>query len=198
MTEWVRDAIGQGGYLAVFVLMFAETVFPPIPSELIMSLTGFAAAAGKMSLGIAILAGTAGAMLGNIAWYLFARALGLDRLRPLIDRHGRWLTMDWREIERCERWFARRRGLFVGIGRMLPSMRSLISVPAGLVRMRFLPFLLWSSLGTLGWTAMLAFAGWILGTRFGTMETLISIGSTVMIVAMASYYLWRVATWRPH
>jgi membrane protein DedA with SNARE-associated domain len=182
----------------VFVLMFAETVFPPIPSELIMSLTGFAAAAGKMSLGIAILAGTAGAMLGNIAWYLFARALGLDRLRPLIDRHGRWLTMDWREIERCERWFARRDGLFVGIGRMLPSMRSLISVPAGLVRMRFLPFLIWSSIGTLGWTAMLAFAGWILGTRFGTMETLISIGSTVMIVAMASYYLWRVATWRPH
>ncbi len=191
MIDWVRALIADGGYLAVFLLMFAETLFPPIPSEVIMSLTGFEAAAGTMSLWIAILAGTAGAMLGNIAWYWFARLLGIDRLKPLVDRFGRWLTMGWAEVLRAESWFARHGTLFVCLGRMMPSARSLVSVPAGLLRMRFWPFMLWSSIGTLGWTALLAGAGWLLGARFA-----LSILSTLMLVLMAGGYLWRVLTWR--
>ncbi|MBD3760318.1 DedA family protein [Sphingomonadaceae bacterium G21617-S1] len=198
MTDWVQAMIADGGYLCVFLLMFGETVFPPIPSEVIMSMAGLQAAKGTMSLMGAILVGSAGAMLGNIVWYLAARRLGLARLRPLIERHGRWLTMDWAEVDRGERWFMRHGYLFVCIGRMLPTLRSLISIPAGLMRMRFLPFCLWSSIGTLGWSAMLAIGGWILGTRFGAMEAWLGLASTLLLMAMGGWYLWRVLTWKPH
>lgn len=197
MTDFVQRLIADGGYLGLFLLMFAETVFPPIPSELIMSMAGLQVAKGTMSLTAAIIAGSTGAMLGNIVWYLAARWMGLDRLRPLIQRHGRWLTMDWAEIDRGERWFAQHGYLFVCIGRVMPTMRSLVSIPAGLMRMRFLPFLFWSSLGTIGWSAMLALGGWILGTRFAAMETWLGVASTLLLVVLGGWYLWRVATWRP-
>lgn len=197
MTDWVQQLIADGGYLGLFLLMFGETVFPPIPSEVIMSMAGLQAAKGTMLLPVAIAAGSAGAMLGNIAWYLAARRLGLDRLRPLVERHGRWLTMDWAEVDRGERWFMRHGYLFVCLGRMLPTARSLISVPAGLMRMRFVPFVLWSSVGTLGWSTLLAVGGWILGTRFAAMEAWLGIASTLLLAALGGFYVWRVLTWKP-
>lgn len=197
MTDWVQEMIAQGGYLGVFLLMFAETIFPPIPSEVIMSMAGLQAAKGSMSLAGAIMIGAAGAMLGNIVWYFVARWLGLDRFKPLIDRHGRWLTMDWAEVNRGERWFERHGYLFVFLGRMMPTIRSLVSIPAGLVKMPLVPFLLWSSIGTAGWTAMLAIGGWILGTRFSDMEAWLGIFSILLIASLVAWYLWRVATWRP-
>src|SRR5687767_5508988 len=129
MGEWVIRLIEQSGYLAVGFLMFLETVFPPIPSEVIMSVAGVAASKGQMTLAGAIASGTAGAMLGNIVWYLAARALGIVRLKPFIDRYGRWLTMDWEEVQRAERWFRHNGTFFVFLGRMLPTVRSLVSVP---------------------------------------------------------------------
>ncbi len=197
MTDWVQEMIAQGGYLGVFLLMFGETIFPPIPSEVIMSMAGLQAAKGTMSLGWAILFGAAGAMLGNLVWYIVARWLGLDRFKPLIDRYGRWLTMDWAEVNRGERWFERHGYLFVFLGRMMPTIRSLVSIPAGLVKMPLTPFLIWSSLGTLGWTAMLAIGGWILGTQFSDMEAWLGIFSILLIASLVAWYLWRVATWRP-
>jgi membrane protein DedA with SNARE-associated domain len=196
MTDWVQAMIAEGGYLGLFLLMFGETIFPPIPSEVIMSMAGLQVAKGTMSLIGAIVAGSMGAMLGNIVWYLVAFRLGMDRLRPLIERHGRWLAMDWDEVDRGERWFLRHGYLFVCIGRLLPTLRSLISIPAGLMRMRFLPFCLWSSIGTLGWSAMLAIGGWILGTRFAAMEAWLGVASSGLLVMMGGWYLWRVATWR--
>lgn len=197
MTDWVQEMIAQGGYLGVFLLMFGETIFPPIPSEVIMSMAGLQAAKGTMSLGWAILFGAAGAMLGNLVWYIVARWLGLDRFKPLIDRYGRWLTMDWAEVNRGERWFERHGYLFVFLGRMMPTIRSLVSIPAGLVKMPLTPFLIWSSIGTLGWTAMLAIGGWILGTQFSDMEAWLGIFSILLIASLVAWYLWRVATWRP-
>ena len=197
MTDWVQAIIAEGGYLGLFLLMLAETIFPPIPSEVIMSMAGLQAAKGAMSLPIAISAGSSGAMLGNLAWYFAARALGLARLKPLVDRHGRWLTMDWAEVDSGERWFSRHGYLFVCIGRMMPTIRSLVSVPAGLMKMPLLPFLIWSSLGTLGWSAMLAIGGWILGTRFAEMEAWLGLASSLLLIAIGGWYLWRVLTWRP-
>lgn len=197
MTGWVQEMIAQGGYFGLFLLMFAETVFPPIPSEVIMSMAGLQVAKGNLALSPAILAGSAGAMLGNIVWYILARALGMKRLKPLIDRHGRWLTMDWNEVDRGERWFMRHGYLFVCVGRMLPTIRSLVSVPAGLMRMRILPFVFWSSLGTIGWSAMLAIGGWILGTRFAEMEAWLSLAANLMLTVLGAWYLWRVLRWRP-
>ena len=107
MGDFVRQWIEQSGYLGVAFLMFLETVFPPIPSEVIMSLSGLQAQRGTMTLWGAIAAGTSGAMAGNILWYIFARWLGVDRLRPIVDRFGRWLTVDWHEVERADHFFDR-------------------------------------------------------------------------------------------
>jgi membrane protein DedA with SNARE-associated domain len=197
MTELIFKWIEDGGYLGVFALMLLETVFPPIPSEVIMPLAGVVAARGHLSLPWVIVAGTAGAMVGNIIWYGAAKALGLARFRPLIDRYGRWLTLDWAEIERAHRLFDKRGGSLVFIGRMLPTVRSLVSIPAGLLKMRFVPFVLWSTLGSAIWTAGLALAGWVLGHEFAHIETVLGPLSLAVIIAMAGWYVWRLATWRP-
>jgi membrane protein DedA with SNARE-associated domain len=197
MTDWIFRLIEGGGYLGVALLMFLETVFPPIPSEVIMPLAGVVSARGHLSLPLVILAGTAGAMAGNMVWYWAAHALGLQRLRPLIERHGRWLTLDWPEIERAERLFDKHGGTLVFIGRMLPTVRSLVSIPAGLLRMRFVPFVLWSTLGSALWTAGLALAGWVLGHEFAHVETILGPLSLAVIAAIIGWYLWRVLTWHP-
>lgn len=197
MSDWMIELLRDASYLGVSFLMFLETVFPPIPSEVIMSLAGLEASRGTMSLWGVIAAGTTGAMFGNFFWYLFARAIGLERLHPFIDRFGRWLTMDWAEIQRSERWFRQFGSAFVCIGRMLPTVRSLVSVPAGFLKMSIRRFLIWSTIGTAGWTTLLASAGYQLGNRYGEVEDYIGPVSTAIIVVLVMGYLWRVVTWKP-
>ena len=197
MGDWVVRLIEQSGYLGVAFLMFVETIFPPIPSEVIMPVAGIAAARGDMTLWGVIASGTAGAMLGNTVWYLAARALGLVRFRPFIDRYGRWLTMDWQEVERAERWFRRNGTFFVFMGRMLPTVRSLVSVPAGLLKMRFKTFFIASTLGTAGWTTMLAFAGYKLRENFEEIDTWLGPISNAILVTLVLGYLWRVIRYKP-
>ena len=196
MSDWIVRLIEQTGYLGVGFLMFVETVFPPLPSEIIMSVSGVAAARGKLDLIGVIASGTAGAMFGNIFWYLAARALGIQRLRPLINRWGRWLTMSWRDVTRAERWFASHGTMFVFVGRMVPTVRSLVSVPAGLLKMRFRSFLIASTLGTAGWTAMLAYAGFKLGERYTEIDQLLGPASAAVLVVLFAAYVWRICTHR--
>ena len=196
MNDWVIRLIEQSGYLGVGFLMFLETVFPPIPSEVIMPIAGMAAAEGKMQFGWVVASGTAGAMLGNIVWYLAARALGVERLEPLIRRHGRWITMTWPEVERAQKWFRENGIFFVFLGRLVPTVRSLVSVPAGLLKMRFKTFFLASTLGTLGWTALLASAGFKMRQNYAEMEQWVGSASNAVLVVLAAGYLWRLWTHR--
>jgi membrane protein DedA with SNARE-associated domain len=197
VNDWVIRLIDQSGYLGVGFLMFLETVFPPIPSEVIMTVAGIAAARGKLDYGLIVASGTAGAMLGNIFWYLAARALGILRLEPLIRRHGRWLTLDWNEVLRAESWFRRNGVFFVFLGRMVPTIRSLVSIPAGLLRMRFRTFLIASTLGTAGWTALIAGAGYRLGANVAEVEQFIGPAANAVLVVLAGGYLWRLWSYRP-
>ena len=194
MADWVIRLIDQTGYLGVAFLMFLETIFPPIPSEVIMPVAGVAAGQGKMNVYAVIACGTGGAMLGNIVWYLAARALGIERLRPFVDRYGYWLTVDWAEVERAEKWFRVNGPFFVFLARMLPTVRSLVSVPAGLLKMRFKTFLLASTVGTAGWTSLLAAAGFKLGENYQDIDQVIGPASTAILALIALTYLWRV--WR--
>lgn len=196
MSEWVVSLIEQAGYLGIAFLMFLETVFPPIPSELIMSIAGIKSGQGQLSFGWVVTAGTAGAMLGNIFWYLVARALGIQRFKPFIERWGHWLTLSWPDIERAERWFARHGSFFVFLGRMLPTVRSLVSVPAGLLKMRFKTFFIASTIGTAGWTALLAAAGYKLGENFSEIDDYLGPASTAIIVVLVLAYLFRIFTHR--
>jgi membrane protein DedA with SNARE-associated domain len=195
--EWVPDWIEHYGYLGIAFLMFLETVFPPIPSELIMSVAGLEASKGTLTLPGVIACGTAGAMLGNTFWYLFARALGLERFHPMINRWGRWLTLDWPEVVRAERWFAMHDSAFVCLGRMVPTIRSLVSIPAGFADMSLSRFLFWSTIGTTGWTTLLALAGFKLGQNYADVDQYIGPVSTGVIVLLLIWYLFRVLTWKP-
>ena len=196
MSDWVVRLIEQSGYLGVAFLMFLETIFPPIPSEVIMPIAGVAAAKGKLGFVPVVASGTAGAMLGNTVWYLAARALGVHRLKPLIDRHGRWLTVSWPEVARAERWFAEHGAFFVFFGRLLPTVRSLVSVPAGLLRMRFKSFFIASLLGTTIWTTILAGAGYKLQENVRDVERMIGPVSNAVLVVLAAGYVWRLWTHR--
>jgi membrane protein DedA with SNARE-associated domain len=196
MGDWTIRLIDQTGYVGIFLLMFLETIFPPIPSEVIMPIAGVRAAQGPLTLWGVIASGTAGAMLGNLFWYALARVIGLRRFRPFIEKYGRWLTMDWDDVEKAERLFGRFGGAIVSIGRVLPTIRSIISIPAGMLEMRLKSFLLWSTLGTAAWTAMLASAGWGLGKAFQDIERVLGPLSTGVIVLIVAAYLWRQLTWR--
>ena len=196
MSDWVIDLIQQTGYLGVGFLMFLETVFPPVPSEVIMPLAGVAAAQGPMTLWGVIASGTAGAMFGNFFWYLVARVIGIHRFRPFIDKYGRWLTLDWYDVEKAERLFGRFGSVIVGVGRMLPTVRSVVSVPAGLLRMRLKSFLIWSTIGTTGWSSALAIAGYMLGQQFENVNAVLGPLSSIVIGAIILAYVWRQATWR--
>jgi membrane protein DedA with SNARE-associated domain len=196
MADWAIRLIDQTGYIGVFFLMLLETLFPPIPSEVIMPIAGARAAHGPMTLSGVILSGTAGAMFGNFFWYLAARVFGMERFKPFIERYGRWLTMDWYDIEKAEHLFGRFGYLVVFVGRLLPTIRSIVSVPAGLLRMRLRSFVVWSSVGTAGWSSALAFAGWALGRRFREVETVLGPLSTAVIALIVLAYVWRQLTWR--
>jgi membrane protein DedA with SNARE-associated domain len=193
--EWIIHLIDAIGPLGIFFLMLLETVFPPIPSEVIMPLAGMRAADGQFGLTAVIVAGTLGAMAGNVFWYGVARAIGLRRFRRLIKRHGRWLTMDWNDVTRVKRLFRRFGSGLVMAGRMLPTIRSFISIPAGLVHMHFVRFLIWSTIGTAGFSALLAISGYVLGQNFERVDEVAGPVSTVIIVAIVILYIWRQIQW---
>ena len=194
MSDWIVRLIEQSGYLGVGFLMFLETLFPPIPSEIIMPVAGVAAGLGKLNLAGAIAAGTAGAMLGNIVWYLAARALGHDRLRPIIRKHGKWLTLKWADVERAHRWFDRHGVTFVLLGRLVPTVRSLVSIPAGLLDMRFRNFVIASIFGTAIWTTLLASLGFQLQENFSDIDQILRPVSNIVLAVLVVTYLWRLAT----
>jgi membrane protein DedA with SNARE-associated domain len=195
MEDWIIRLVEWGHYWGVALLMLLETVFPPIPSEVIMTVAGVSSARGNMSLAGTIAAGTAGAMLGNWIWYWVAIKFGEARMHIFIDRYSRWLTLDWEEVERGQKLFHKHGSIIVLIARMLPTLRSLISIPAGLFEMTLRRFLIFSTIGTAGWTAALACAGYFLGSQFEDVEQWLGPLSTLVIAGIVVTYVWRLARW---
>jgi membrane protein DedA with SNARE-associated domain len=159
MFDWITGWLESGGYLGVFALMLIENVFPPIPSELVMPLAGYLAAQGTLSLAGVIFAGTLGSVAGALIWYWIGRKIGMERLRRLARNHGHWLTMDEAEVDRASDWFDRYGWGAVFFGRMVPAVRTLISVPAGIAGMHLAPFLAVTTIGSALWVGLLAGGG---------------------------------------
>jgi membrane protein DedA with SNARE-associated domain len=197
MENWIIHLVNAAGYWGVALLMLLETVFPPIPSEVIMTVAGVSAARGNMTLGGVVASGTAGAMLGNWLWYWLAIKFGEKRLHIFIDKYSRWLTLDWQEVERGEALFKKHGSIIVLVARMLPTFRSLISIPAGLFGMSLRRFLVFSTIGTAGWSAALAGAGYFLGSQFQDVEKWLGPLSTLVIAGIVLTYVWRLVRWKP-
>lgn len=196
MFDWIVDIVTGAGLAGVAFLMFVENVFPPIPSELIMPLAGFSAARGDMSLIGVVLAGSAGALAGAVLWYWIGLSVGLDRVNRFVERYGRWLTLTTGDVASAVAWFERHGGIAVFIGRLIPTIRTLISVPAGVSRMALLSFVTWSTLGTLIWTLFLTLAGYVLEAQYERVGEWMNPISIAVIVGFAAWYLWRVVTYR--
>ncbi len=192
MFEWITDTMAAGGYWGLAFLMLIENVFPPIPSEIVMSLAGFLAAQGRMSLPLVVLVGTIGSVAGATFWYYIGLWLGIDRLRDWADRHGRWLTISGRDVDAVNHWFARHGQWAVLVGRFLPGFRTLISVPAGVARMPLGRFLLYSTLGTVVWIGFLAVVGYLLQSQFARVADWIDPIGWGTLGALAGIYLWRL------
>ncbi|WOI55494.1 DedA family protein [Palleronia sp. LCG004] len=196
MFDWITGFIDSVGALGIGFLMLLENVFPPIPSELIMPLAGFNAAVGQQSLAGVISAGSAGSLLGALLWYWIGRKIGMDRLKRLANRHGRWLTITPDELERSNAWFQRHGGMAVLIGRLIPTVRTFISVPAGVARMPIAKFLAYTTVGTVAWTTLLTLAGYWLQSQYTKVAGWMNPVSTGVVILLVAYYFWRVATYR--
>jgi len=171
MAQFITDTINKLGYAAVVGLMFLENLFPPIPSELIMPFAGMTATRGEgLSFVGVIVAGTLGSVLGAVALYYLGYRIGQDRLRDWAGKHGHWLGFDPEDIDRGREWFDRHGAVAVLFGRVIPGVRSIISIPAGVDRMNFMAFLLYSTIGSAIWTTVLAFAGRLLGANYQRVE----------------------------
>lgn len=197
MTEFILNLIARGGYLGIFLLMALENVIPPIPSEVIMGLGGMAVARGQMTLVPLVLIATVGTTAGNYFWYWLGHRVGYQRFRPFIERHGRWLTLDWEAVEQLHRFFLRRGEWVIFFMRFMPFGRTVISLPAGMVRMPLWKFFLWTFAGSAIWNTLLAMAGVWFGNRFERLHDYVGPVVIATTVVMIGAYLYRVVTWRP-
>lgn len=197
MDGWIIRLIEQGGYLGIAALMFIENVFPPIPSELIMGLGGVFVARGTMQFWPLMAAGTIGSTLGNYAWFLAGDKLGYQRLRPLVQRYGRWLTINWRDVEAATAFFQRHGQWIVFFLRFSPFLRTLISLPAGLTHMKHWKFLVFTFAGAAVWNALLIVGGHWLADYMKTMDHVVGPAIIATMGLALLVWLYRVIRWKP-
>ncbi|MFT4027499.1 MAG: DedA family protein [Novosphingobium sp.] len=197
MAEWILHLIEQGGYLGIAFLMFIENVFPPIPSEVIMGLGGIAVARGTMEFWPLLIVGTIGSTLGNYVWFLAGDKWGYRRLKPLVERWGRWLTMEWEDVEAATRFFQRHGQWIVFAMRFSPFLRTMISLPAGLAHMKHGKFLAFTFAGAAVWNAALIQGGSLLARYLHEAQHWLNWIVAATAVLTLGAYLWRVLTWKP-
>jgi membrane protein DedA with SNARE-associated domain len=192
LEDWVLSIMEKLGYLGIAFLMFLDNVFPPIPSEIIMPSAGYTAAKGELTLIGVIIAGSIGSLLAAALLYWLGRKIPQHHLFSLIERYGKYIHISVTDLEKSLTWFEKYGHRIVFFGRMIPAVRSLISIPAGMSNMPFRKFMAYSAVGTIIWTAFLAYIGY----HFGENPALISaitqrIGYIILFITMIYilYYL---------
>lgn len=196
MFDFITEFMQSGGYLAVFALMALENIFPPIPSELIMPFAGFVAARGDLNVVGVLIAGTAGSVAGALPWYYAGKVYGKERLEKFADKHARWMTVTHGDIEHAMDSFEKHGRKVVLFGRLIPAIRTLISVPAGLAKMPMGQFLLYSTVGSLVWTGILTGAGYMLESQYERVAQYVDPVSKAILIGLLGWYLYRVATFK--
>ena len=186
LASWVQDVIESLGYLGVALLVIAENVFPPIPSEIVLPFAGFVARRGDGSVVVMVIASTIGSVLGALILYAIAAAIGPERIHSFVVRFGKWFGVKESDMVRAEAWFDRRSSVAVLVGRCVPLIRSLVSIPAGFRRMRFVPFVMLTAIGSAVWNVALIGAGAALGDQWDRVGDYVGVFQWIVIAALAA------------
>jgi len=195
LHDWATHIVESLGYIGVAALIALEQIFPPIPSELILPLAGFVAGEGKMWLPGTVLAATAGSLIGALVLYALGAWLGEERLRWLVTRYGGILAIHEHDLDRATRWFEQHGVKVVLLGRMVPGMRSLVSVPAGLNHMTLRTFLAYTAIGSGAWNTLLIGLGWWLEDRWNLVQRYAQwyqYAALSAILIAAAWLIWRL------
>ncbi|AZI44159.1 DedA family protein [Deinococcus psychrotolerans] len=191
MIDWIQNLVDSLGYLGIVLLMILENVLPPIPSELILPSAGFAASRGDLSFAGVVLAATLGSVVGTLPLYFIGRIFSEEWLVAWADRHGKWLALSGKDVRKADDWFDRHGPRAVLFGRMVPGIRSLLSLPAGMSEMALPTFLLYSAIGSALWASLLTGAGYLLGDHYEKVSEYIGSASTMIVGGL----LLAVAVW---
>ena len=184
LAQWVQDVIEQLGYLGVALLVVLENVFPPIPSEIVLPFAGFVAQQGSDSVVLMILAATVGSVIGALIMYWIAAIIGDERLHAFTRRFGKWVQIREADLTRAEEWFDRHAMSAVLVGRCVPLIRSVVSIPAGFRRMKLIPYIAYTFLGSLVWNIALVGAGAVLGENWERVEPVVATFQWIVIVVI--------------
>lgn len=192
MLDFIKAVIETIGYIGVAFLMIIENIFPPIPSEVIMPFAGFLTTNGKLSFSGILIAGVTGSIAGTLPFYYLGYRIGKDRLLDWADDHGHWLMITGDDIERASDWFRRHGKTAVLFCRLIPGIRTLISVPAGVHRMNLLTYLLLTTVGTTLWVGLLAYLGQYLKQNYSVVSHYLDPVSYVVIGGLVLWYAGHV------
>ena len=174
IREYINNAVETNStlaYLTICLAMFLENIIPPIPSEIIMPLGGYFVFEGKLNPYFLVFWGLLGTIAGSLPWYYLGRLVNEKRLSNFLDKKGKYLGIYADDLTKSKRWFERYGVSLVFWGRLVPGIRTLISVPAGIELMPLKKFLVWTSLGSLIWVALLTYAGYLFGENYEIIET---------------------------
>lgn len=179
MENWITDFMEQYGYIGVFLMIALENVFPPIPSEIILPFGGFMTTYTSMTVPGVIIASTAGSVVGAVILYGIGLLIDVERLEKIIDRWGNVLRVTKEDIRKADSWFDKYGIWTVLFCRMVPLVRSLISIPAGMSNMKFVLFLIFTFLGTLIWNIILVTVGAALGENWERITEFMDVYSNI-------------------
>ena len=174
IPEYIQRAVETNStfaYLTICLAMFLENIIPPIPSEIIMPLGGFFVYQEKLNVFILVFCGLFGTILGSLPWYYLGRLVNEKKLSRFLDKRGKYVGITSDDLAKSKRWFDKYGVSLVFWGRLVPGIRTLISVPAGMELMPLRKFLIWTTLGSLIWVAILTYAGLILGENWQIIES---------------------------
>ncbi|MGA1461406.1 MAG: DedA family protein [Ilumatobacteraceae bacterium] len=197
LANWVQDVINQFGYLGVALLVVIENVFPPIPSEIVLPFAGFVAQQGASAVNATagaaqsdttvvgmMIAATVGSVVGALILYFVSAAIGPERLRGFVERFGKWFGVKSSDLVRAEEWFDRRSVVAVLVGRCVPLIRSIVSIPAGFRRMKLMSFVVLTAIGSAVWNIALIGAGAVLGDQWERVGEYVGVFQWLVIAAV--------------
>ena len=197
LRMWSEKIMMALGYPGIFLIMLLECVFPPIPSEVIMPLAGFLVSQGEFNFWGVMLAGTLGSLVGALLLYWLGAWADEVILRKWVRKHGKWIQVSETDIDRAENWFAKHGQSVIFFGRMVPIIRSLISIPAGMERMSMWKFILYTALGSIIWNFLLTYGGILLGENWEQIIGWLDIYQNVVLVMLAIlgvlFIIWLIA-----